>query len=214
MSDLREEVKREVLDRLEAFSKKSLSPRDAYTVDSLTKYVKKRSCFTPPQWGLLQILEERYSEESVEERRQWVENYPKCHRQDALICAHYYNSTGNYFLSISRKIVEEEGFVPTIAQYKKLCTNKYAKRVLEQHHAEPKYKVGEMVRLRTGAGSGWRPKIRIFKGPAFIIKTDADWITSAARGAKKYLVLPIGSTKPSFYEERHLKFAKQRRRVK
>ncbi len=212
MSELREEKKIEVLDRLDALSKKDLKGRDQETVSSLASYVRRKNRFTPPQWGLLQILEERYSDASLAKEKKWNEEYFTNHREKALICASYYYHNHNYHVTLSKKILNDEAFIPTYAQYKKMCENKYAARVLEQWYAEPKYKQGELVRLRQGVRLP-RGKSR-FKGVAFVIKTNSSYITSACRGAKKYLLLPIGSQKPVHFEERHIKNAKQKRRKK
>ena len=212
MSELREEKKIEVLDRLNALSRKELKGRDPETVSSLASYVRRKNRFTPPQWGLLQILEERYSEATLAREEEWNGEYFTKYREKALVCASYYYFNGVYNVSLSRKILNDKEFIPTESQYKKLCENKYAVRVLEQWYAEPKYKEGELVRLRQGVKLP-RGKSR-FRGLAFVIKTNSSYVTSACRGAKKYLVLPIGSQKPIHFEERHIKHAKQKRRKK
>ena len=211
MSELREEEKIEVLDRLNALSKKDLKGRDSQTVRSLASYVRRKSTFSPLQWRMLQNLERR-AKETLAREEEWNGEYFTKYREKALICANYYYFNGVYNVNLSWKILNDKEFIPTESQYKKLCENKYAVRVLEQWYAEPKYKEGELVCLRQGVKlPGGKSR---FRGLAFVIKANSSYITSACRGAKKYLVLPIGSQKPNHFEERHIKHAKQKRRKK
>ena len=93
---------------------------------------------------------------------------------------------------------KNENFVPTLSQYNKVVENKYAKKILAGHFAEPKFPTGSLAQLRATA-----PR-RAFK-KVMVIKTNYTSPTSACAGNKVYQVLPIGETTPIVVEERHIK---------
>tara|TARA_R110001583_G_scaffold16046_1_gene65248 strand:- start:874 stop:1266 length:393 start_codon:yes stop_codon:yes gene_type:complete len=127
-------------------------------------------------------------------------------RDKALIVARYYEHTG-YFGNLVTNLDEDPAYVPSEKQYRKMVENKYAQKVLACHHAAAKYAVGSFVALRSGAS--WADRQATGNRPCVVIQANAAPITSAARGAKKYKVLPIGSAKPVIVEERHLKIARK-----
>ena len=98
--------------------------------------------------------------------------------------------------------------MPTIEQYNKITKNKFAIKVLNAHYAPQKFAPGSLVqysatapgRIRAGGGN---------KTPMGVIMANAAPITSAAKGAKIYQVLPIGSPTTTLVEERHLKKARK-----
>jgi hypothetical protein len=83
----------------------------------------------------------------------------------------------------------------------KLHTNKFAQKVLTAWHAQPKYATGTMVSCR--ASANWSAKQALAKG-GIIIASNLP-IVSAANGAKRYKVLPVGAAAPVEIEERHIK---------
>ena len=100
-------------------------------------------------------------------------------------------------MNVSKKILEDKIYVLSEKTYKSMCENKYAKKVIRETNAEPKYPVGTLVKFRKAYGES----INV----CTVIDTDTSYITSAAKGAKKYLVLPFGYSKPVEVEERHIK---------
>lgn len=118
-------------------------------------------------------------------------------REKAYIAAKYYLTTP-YFRDICRMVVSDENYVPTLSQYNKIVENKYAKKVLAGHFAEPKFPTGSLAQLRATAPQ------RAFK-KVMVIKTNFTSPTSACAGNKVYQVLPIGEITPIVVEERHIK---------
>ena len=94
--------------------------------------------------------------------------------------------------------------MPTIEQYNKITKNKFAVKVLTAHFADPKFAPGSLVQFGATAPAHMR---RL--PPCVVIKANAAPITSAAKGAKVYSVLPMGSAKTVLCEERHLKKARK-----
>ena len=80
-----------------------------------------------------------------------------------------------------------------------MCDNEYTRKVLAATFSEPIYKSGELVQGRKNAPKEIRNKC------CTIVEPNDRPVIHAAQGAKTYLVLPIGQSKPVKCEERHLK---------
>ena len=62
--------------------------------------------------------------------------------------AKYYSYTG-YFTTLSKKILEDESFVPTKKEFNKMVKNNYAEKVLDAYKADPRFEVNAMVQIRS-----------------------------------------------------------------
>ena len=178
-------------------------------VKSLTDQIKTGRSLSPRQVQILTKIESENSAEQLAASQAFASDYvanADGMRDKALIVARYYEHTG-YFGNLVTNLDEDPAYVPSEKQYRKMVENKYAQKVLACHHAAPKYAVGSFVALRSGAS--WADRQATGNKPCVVIQTNAAPITSAARGAKKYKVLPIGSAKPVIVEERHLKIARK-----
>ena len=151
------------------------------------------------QLEILQKIETRFSEEAINRGAAWRTNYTDEMREKARIVAAYYKANPPYYGDLAASILEDDNFVPSEKQFNSLTGNKYAAKVLAAHYGEPKFAQGSKVEVRKTGGYSVAGK----KG--FVLKTDAEPVTSAAKGTKKYLVLPIGEPAPIMIEERHLK---------
>jgi hypothetical protein len=76
---------------------------------------------------------------------------------------------------------------------------------LTAHFADPKFAPGSLVQFGAGASGA----LRRIKVPCVVISSNGGPIVSAAKGAKVYSVLPMGSAKTLLCEERHLKKARK-----
>ena len=119
------------------------------------------------------------------------------------VCLGYYEAEGNYF----RRVINTYRTSGVISEgdYRRTCENKYAQKVWEAHTAEPRFKVGDRVFLRSNA-----PSVRGTNGfhrapMGAIVLTNTEAIVSSAKGAKRYKLLPFGHTEPFLAEERQLK---------
>jgi hypothetical protein len=126
-------------------------------------------------------------------------------RSDALVVAHYYRPTG-YFRLLSEKMIENPAFVPSVGEYNKMVKNKYAQKVLREHHADPKYPVGSYVVPRAAHRT---LKYKLGDKPCIVVEANAAPITSAAKGSKVYKLLPIGRAKTVLVEERQIMKARK-----
>ena len=167
------------------------------------------------QIPVLEKIEREHNDESMSARQTWRDDYLNeadpawgaPHSEIAGIAAKYYNRA-NYFTQLVSKILDDSDFVPSIEQYNKITKNKFAVKVLAAHFADPKFAAGSLVqysatapgRVRAGGGN---------KIPMVVIQANASPIISAAKGAKIYKVLPVGSPTTRLVEERHLKKARK-----
>ena len=102
-------------------------------------------------------------------------------------------------------MLTQPDFIPTPRQYRAMCENKYAKKVLKSATCAPAFSVGQLVELRATA-KVYSRKFPLGKGA--IIEIGAAPVKSAAKGSKVYKVLPLGSAETIDLEERHLKKAR------
>ena len=152
--------------------------------------------------------EEKCSPSALEKKEEWAELYAIQHRETAQICARYYKVAG-YFTDLCTQILNNPDFVPSERQYKKMCENKYAQKVLATVKAAPLYPIGSTVVLRTPALSYTNRHLADI--PCLVLEVLGEVIT-AAKGAKQYRLLPYGGTTSSIFEERQIKKFKKGRK--
>jgi len=177
-------------------------------VESLLTQVDRGRTLSARQLEVFEKIEIRYSDTVMAQKQKWIKTYgtDSSLREKARICAEYYIATG-YYRDLALNILAEDGFVPTEKQFNGITGNKYAAKVLAAHYAEPKFEVGSYVSLRSTAPFDYRRRASL--GPCVIIQADAAPIVSAARGVKRYKILPFGSAETIIVEERHLKKARK-----
>ena len=179
--------------------------RDAPTSDaktfleSLMNYYNAYEGLTPKQLEALRDVEGSIVERASTEHNAWVKEYDDEKRQTAKICAHYYSAHPPYYESLSKNILNNPDFTPTRKQYVSMCQNVYTKKVLAATNDKPLYENGQMVQGRKNA-----PR-QICNKLCTVVSSNDRPVTSAAKGAKTYLVLPVGDSAPIECEERHLK---------
>lgn len=176
-------------------------------LQSILSFYEHNNKLTDRQEESLKRIESRHSPESIKAHEEWVANYSDEHRNVAKICAEYYHNQGHYFFDISHRVLNEADFIPTEKQYRAMCENKYATKIVASTLADPKYPVGTFVQHR--ASCPHHVRVALYGGKAgMILATDTGPVESAAKGAKRYKILPIGSSTPIEAEERHIKKAR------
>ena len=181
---------------------------------SLLHGIERWGNLSEKQDQALNRIQQQHTDEAIARREEWCAQYDDEKRSIAKVCAGYYNATGMYFYDLAARVLEEPDFVPTEKQYNAMCCNKYAKKVVENTFAEPKYPVGSFVSFRANAPRGTlQLDFRLSGLPALVIQADAAPVKSYAKGGKIYLVMPVGSTQPVQIEERYLKQSKKMKKV-
>jgi hypothetical protein len=179
-----------------------LTPWETGFAESLAEWYQKHGSITKKQHDTLQKVLARYSDEAKELRESWAVQYCENKRSIATLMAKYYIANPPYFHSLASEILNEEGFIPTEKQYKSMCENKYAKKIVALIKSDPQFDIGQMVQLRQ------IPHNHRHEGKLAIILEYLPEIYSAAKGARRLNVLMIGDSLPMQTEERWLKRAK------
>ena len=199
--------------RLERALKNSnlLSQWENGFIESLHQQFKKRGSLSTRQLEILERVEQdKLSDEARATSRKWQNNYDDEKRRVARVCAEYYDKTG-YFTALASSILEDPDYTPPEKAWRKMCENKYAKKVLALYDADPKYPVGSTVMFR--ATADWAHRVGAGDKPCVVISAGGP-IKNAAKGAKPYMVLPYAAIKPVECEERHIKKYKKSKKNK
>jgi len=171
----------------------------------------------------IKILKEN-NEEAQKSLANWESEYNTNHKKKAIQLAQYYNAqSGGYFGDLVKVI--QAGEVPPRGKYLKMRNNKYAKKVLAELERSPRFGSDDHIipnskfingysfnhsMMMARDGSYVAPDERTnFKRRGGVILGVDDKILSAAKGSKRYLVLPFGSANTYWVEERFLKLKKK-----
>jgi hypothetical protein len=142
------------------------------------------------------------------------------YRKAKQIATYYKSQAAGYYGDLVKVILADE--VPPRGKYLKMRNNKYAKKVLAEIERKPRFSTEDhiipnskfqdgysfnaaMMSCRNNTGHVSGNEKRNFKARGGIIIDVDDKIHSAAKGAKRYLVLPFGSAETYWVEERFLK---------
>jgi hypothetical protein len=172
---------------------------------------------SPKQIAMIEKIESENSDAAIAARTTWQQDYHRAGtdskypnhtpREIMIIAAQYYKTSGYYADLVERVLHSDNaGFTPSLKQYTAMTGNKYAQKVIDAHFAPAKYETGSFVLARSTAPYAVRNALAT--RPAVVLKADAAAVTSAARGVKKYSILPFGSPRPILVEERHIKAAR------
>ena len=172
---------------------------------SIAEGFKKYKGLTQKQFDIFVKQEHRATPEFAQARDEWRASYDADKRKIAKVCAEYYKANPPYFADLAAKVLTDPDFIPTPRQYKAMCENKYAKKVLKSATDAPTFAVGQIVELRATA-KVYAPRFPLGKGA--IIEIGAAPVKSAAKGSKVYKILPLGAAKTINVEERHIKKAR------
>ena len=156
------------------------------------------------QAEIFEKIKREYSEESIAARADWAADYRRDHIEIAKVVAHYYSNTP-YYTEISRNILNDDNYVPSVSLFNKMIRNKYAQKVITSWNSAPKYPAGTSV-----IGRGNRPAAHVLKNGGVVLNTTSP-ILSAAKGAKRYTVLPYDSATPILIEERDVKLFRNKK---
>tara|TARA_Y100001938_G_C8043476_1_gene407508 strand:+ start:457 stop:1077 length:621 start_codon:yes stop_codon:yes gene_type:complete len=194
-------------ERLENLIDKKRKEDDSDTLEfleSLKSNLEKWGNLTEKQVAALDRIEYLSSDEGLRYAKAWQKEYKENLLQNAKICARYYLANPPYFSDISEKILSNSEFVPTERQYRALCENKYTIRVLKEAHRPPAFAAGDIVQIRDVAAMPY--KLHSLKGnPCIVIENETGIVTTHAKGAKVYKVLPFGKSSVVDCQERYLK---------
>lgn len=188
--------------------KADLSSNVLSFVRSLALSYKRNDGITEKQYQAFMKVEQDYFDSIIESRDpNWVDNYDAEKREKARIIAEYYVQNPPWFGDVSHKILTIDDFIPPEPQYNKMIENSYSEKVLESHYSDPRFQVGDYVSLRKNHKSGVQ---NVDKGVFAVLQVAPEAVSTAAKGTKKYKILPMNSVETYIVEERWLKKATKR----
>jgi len=178
--------------------------------ESVKAQFDRKHTLSDKQVETVQKIAGKFSPAAIQERKAWYESFTDLQRETMRVCADYYKGTG-YYKDLVHSILSNSEFVPSPKQYKMLCENKYAAKVLDAYRAEPKFPVGSLATLRKIRSNGY---MAISGAPAWrdinvLVLTTNEPIVSSAKGAKRYKCMIVGGTDTFYCEERDLKRMKR-----
>jgi len=176
-------------------------------IESMLDQAKRKGRLSEKQISFYDSIASNYTEFALVEKKAWEASFDEVKKKNLRIIANYYLKQGTYFVALAEKVLEDESYIPPRKSYAKMCENKYAKRILEAHYKTPRYSVGDIVYPVTKCPHPYRPKL--LRG-AVVLRPDAELPITAAKGAKRYLVLPVGDPHGVIVEERWLKSRKDK----
>lgn len=178
--------------------------------ESVKAQFDRKHILSDRQVETVQKIAGKFSPAAIQERKVWYESFTDLQRETMRVCADYYKGTG-YYKDLVYSILSNSEFVPSPKQYKMLCENKYAAKVLDAYRAEPKFPVGSLATLRKILSNGY---MAISGAPPWadinvLVLTTNEPIVSSAKGCKRYKCMIVGGTDTFYCEERDLKRMKR-----
>jgi len=178
--------------------------------ESVKTQFDRKYTLSDRQVETVQKIAGKFSPAAIQERKAWYESFTDLQRETMRVCADYYKGTG-YYKDLVHSILSNSEFVPSPKQYKMLCENKYAAKVLDAYRSEPKFPVGSLATLRKIRSNGY---MAISGAPAWrdinvLVLATNEPIVSSAKGAKRYKCMIVGGTDTFYCEERDLKRMKR-----
>ena len=189
--------------------------------DSIRDQIKRGRTLSERQKATCHKILKENSKEAQAQLANWASEYKMHHKQEANQLATYYkHQSGGYFGDLVKTILADE--VPARGKYLKMRNNKFAKKVLAEIQRKPRFSTDDHIipnskfidgyswqnaMMASRDGTSWvtSQEKTNFKSRGGIIIGIDDKIVSAAKGAKRYLVLPFGSVETYWVEERYLK---------
>jgi len=169
---------------------------------------------SPTQIDILERIENNNTEDVHKEMDRWIDEWDSERQEVARVVSLYYRYEGFYFTILTSKILDQS-YVPTAKEYAKLCENKYALKIREEHFKKAKFPVNSFVQVRRTctANKHYREEngghTRLNDAFAIVIETDALPVRRASLDAKVYKILPVGSSRPYYVSESDLKKARK-----
>jgi hypothetical protein len=187
----------------------AVSAGDKQFCESLKQGWNKYKSLTSGQYGALQKCELRYDASAIannaaeqQKRNDWIANFDNNKRAILNICAQYYSKTP-YFKDLADKVIVDPAFTPSEKQYRAMCENKYALRLVENVKNPAKYNVGDLVVLRETARRRFMYNAIATDVPYVILEITEN--VSSSKGSRQYSVLAIGEADKMVLEEKDIK---------
>jgi len=203
----------------EALNRSVCGGWDRGFLESILDQISKGRDLSAKQKQTLGKVLARNTSDAQAKHANWESVYETEYKTTATILA-FYHVRQPYYKPMAQDILLDR--IPERNKFLRMYDNKYSKKVLGQHRAPPKYDLGDYLQPRASCDAHknieieghdlmWSTKTALVdsfkKKGGFVVKVCHE-IHSAAKGAKRYKLLPIGATMPLVVEERFLKRGK------
>tara|TARA_R100000008_G_scaffold74823_1_gene53762 strand:+ start:1226 stop:1879 length:654 start_codon:yes stop_codon:yes gene_type:complete len=169
---------------------------------SLLDSAKKWGRLTAKQHEVFQRIEKKTDPAHQAAVNAWRSNFTDDMREALVFAANYYKANPPYYGEVAERILNDSSYIPSEKLYRKMVENKYVQRARANAQSGPLYAVGSMVTVRDSKSVGG--PIRVYRGKDAVILEVRDGL-SATKGAREYVVLPVGAAKPVETQERYIK---------
>ena len=180
----------------------SLSDWERNFMGSLLDSAKKWGRLTAKQHEVFQRIEKKTDPAHQAAVNAWRSNFTDDMREALVFAANYYKANPPYYGEVAERILNDSSYIPSEKLYRKMVENKYVQRARANAQSGPLYAVGSMVTVRDSKSVGG--PIRVYRGKDAVILEVRDGL-SATKGAREYVVLPVGAVKPGETQERYIK---------
>ena len=189
--------------RLDALiNNQDILEKDKSFATSLKQGWDKYKSLTVNQFNAFERLEKRYDSATVKQNLQaendWKSSFDANKRGVLNICANYYITT-TYFRDIAQKVLAEPNWIPSEKQYRAMCENKYALRLIENINTPPKFLPNDLVSVRTTSYRSYEYQSNI------AIVLESQEVNDVVRGSRVYKVMFVGDDTITNFAERELK---------
>jgi hypothetical protein len=198
--------------------------------DSIRDQIKRGRTLSERQKATCNKILKENSKEAQKSLANWESEYKMHHKKKAMQIALYYSSqAAGYYGDVVKTILA--GDVPRRGSYLKMRNNKYAKKVLAELERKPRFGADDHIIPNSKFQTGYsfnNAMMRSTKSEEYVSNEERnnfqhrggviigidDKICSAAKGSKRYIVLPFGSMKTYYVEERYLKIKPKVKKAK
>jgi len=180
----------------------SLSDWERSFMGSLLDSAKKWGRLTAKQHEVFQRIEKKTDPAHQAAVSAWRSSFTDEMRESLVFAANYYKANPPYYGEVADRILKDSSYIPSEKLYRKMVENKYVQRAQANAQSGPLYAVGSMVTVRDSKSVGG--PIRPYRGKDAVILEVRDGL-SATKGAREYVVLPVGEIKPIETQERYIK---------
>jgi hypothetical protein len=180
----------------------SMSDWERSFMGSLLDSAKKWGRLTAKQHEVFQRIEKKTDPSHQAAVNAWRSSFTEDMREALVFAANYYKANPPYYGDVADRILNDSSYIPSEKLYRKMVENKYVQRARSNAQSGPLYTVGSMVTVRDSKSVGG--PIRAYRGKDAVILEVRDGL-SATKGAREYVVLPVGAAKPVETQERYIK---------
>jgi len=164
--------------------------------DALTRY----GHLTPKQDETVQKIHEKYTDQEKNKRENWSRSFTPEMRDIMKVVARYYIDNPPYFNTTAQSVINNPEFLPSEKQYRAMCENKYAIRVITNWNAPDAFVPGQLVTARKNSAISRR-----LVGQPLLLVEYLPQVLDPVKGTRQIRVLPVGSANVQITQERYLK---------